>query len=116
MLWKERFTRMSGGLKWLGSRPVALFFIVLLGCYLFDVARPALGDVITGKWHDSYFNQVNTGLRFASRVLAVLAVLPISAAAASSITSEREQDTWISLATSLLTPAEIIRAKQFGAI
>jgi hypothetical protein len=28
----------------------------------------------------------------------------------------REQDTWISLATTLLTPAEIVRAKQFGCL
>jgi hypothetical protein len=43
-------------------------------------------------------------------------MLPISAAAATSLTSEREQDTWTSLATTLLTPFEVVRAKQFGAI
>src|SRR4029077_10941542 len=48
--------------------------------------------------------------------LAVLAMLGVAAAAAVSLTGEREQDTWTSLATTLLTPAEIVRAKQFGAI
>ena len=48
--------------------------------------------------------------------LRILAMLPITAAAATSLTSEREQDTWTSLATTLLTPGEIVRAKQFGAI
>ncbi len=116
MLWKERFTRMGGGLRWLGSRPVALFFAVLLGCYLLDVLAPAFGELIAGRWHERSWYQINSGLRTAGSVLAFLAILPISAAAASSITSEREQDTWTSLATTLLTPFEIIRGKQFGAI
>jgi ABC-type transport system involved in multi-copper enzyme maturation permease subunit len=116
MLWKERYTRMGGGLKWLGSRPVALFFTVLLGCYLFDVASPVLGDVIRFRWHDRDWYLMNGTLRTSSFALAILAMLPISAAAATSLTSEREQDTWTSLATTLLTPFEIVRAKQFGAI
>jgi hypothetical protein len=49
-------------------------------------------------------------------VLAVLGILGVAAAAAVSITSEREQDTWTSLMPTLLTPAEIVRAKQFGAV
>jgi hypothetical protein len=32
------------------------------------------------------------------------------------LTSEREGDTWVSLATTLLTPAEIVGSKQFGAL
>jgi hypothetical protein len=48
--------------------------------------------------------------------LAVLGMLGIAASAAVSLTGEHEQDTWTSLATTLLTPAEIIRAKQFGAL
>jgi ABC-type transport system involved in multi-copper enzyme maturation permease subunit len=116
MLWKERYTRMAGGLKWLGSRPVALFFTVLLGCYLFDVASPVLGDVVRLTWRDRDWYAMNGALRTSSFALAILAMLPLSAAAATSLTSEREQDTWTSLATTLLTPLEVVRAKQFGAI
>ncbi len=116
MLWKERYTRMGGGLKWMGSRPVALFFAVLLACYLLDVAAPLVGDLIHGKSYARTLTQINAALRATSVALAVLAILPISAAAASSLTSEREQDTWTSLATTLLTPIEVVRAKQFGAI
>jgi len=32
------------------------------------------------------------------------------------VTGEREQDTWVSLATTLLTPREVVRAKQLGAV
>ncbi len=116
MLWKERFTRLGGGLKWMSSRPVALFFIVLLGCCLFEISIPVFGDLIDGSIRERTFSQINSAVRTMTAVLAVLAILPISAAAASSITSEREQDTWTSLATTLLTPLEIIRGKQFGAI
>jgi ABC-type transport system involved in multi-copper enzyme maturation permease subunit len=116
MLWKERYTRIGGGLKWLGSRPVALFFIVLLGCFLFDVASPVVADVVRFTWRDKDWHVMNGALRTASFALAIVAMLPISAAAATSLTSEREQDTWTSLATTLLTPFEVIRAKQFGAI
>jgi ABC-type transport system involved in multi-copper enzyme maturation permease subunit len=119
MLWKERFTRMGGGLKWLGSRPVALFFIVFLCCYLFDVAVPAVGGFTHSLWQArswSTWLEMNAALRTSSAILAALVMLPISAAAAASVTSEREQDTWTSLATTLLTPVEVIRGKQFGSI
>ena len=116
MLWKERFTRMGGGLKWLGSRPVALFFIVLLCCYLADMSASVVVDLFSGTRRTRVWEEINLGLRTSTAVLAVLAILPIGAAAASSITSEREGDTWISLATTLLTPREVIRGKQFGAV
>ena len=116
MLWKERFTRMGGGLKWLGSRPVALFFIVLLCCYLADMSVSVVVDLFSGTRRTRIWDEINLGLRTSTAALAVLAILPIGAAAASSITSEREGDTWISLATTLLTPREVIRAKQFGAV
>ena len=114
MLWKERYTTMGGGLRWLGSRYVVLFFGVLLGCYLLDVDRrhsrrwPGAGLESRGGDHRRVAQ--------ASAVLAVLGMLTVAAASAVSLTGEREQDTWISLATTLLTPGEVVRAKQFGAV
>jgi len=116
MLWKERYSRMGGGLRWLGSRPVALFFSVLLGCYLFDVAYPVVGSLLRLTWHERDWYVMSSAVRTSSSALAVLAMLPIMAAAATSLTSEREQDTWTSLATTLLTPREVVRAKEMGAI
>jgi ABC-type transport system involved in multi-copper enzyme maturation permease subunit len=116
MLWKERFTRMGGGLRWLGSRPVALFFLVLLACFLVELSVPVFGDLIRGTRHIQVWDEVNSLFRISCAALAAFAILPIGAAAASSITSERESDTWTSLATTLLTPVEVIRGKQFGAI
>ncbi len=118
MLWKERHASLSmgGGLRWLGSRPMVLFFGVLVGCYVADVAYPVIASVFTGKvrgWADT---EISAWLRSASVALAVLGMLGVAASAAVSMTGVREQDTWISLATTLLTPAEVIRAKQFGAV
>ncbi len=107
---------MGGALKWLGSRPVALFFIVFLGCYLFDVAAPAFAGFSGGWWQGQTWFEINSALRNSSAILAAIVMLPISAAGAASITSEREQDTWTSLATTLLTPVEVIRGKLLGSI
>jgi ABC-type transport system involved in multi-copper enzyme maturation permease subunit len=116
MLWKERHTSIGGGLRWLGSRPVVLFFSVLLGCFLLDVAAPVIVDTWSAGQRGNFRSDVSDALRGTSMVLAVLGMLGVAASAAVSLTGEREQDTWISLATTLLTPAEVIRAKQFGAV
>jgi ABC-type transport system involved in multi-copper enzyme maturation permease subunit len=116
MLWKERHTTMGGGLRWLGSRPVVLFFSVLLGCYLYDVAGPVLAEMVRGIRSDRSRVVMNAALRESSTALTVLGMLAVAAAAAVSLTGEREQDTWVSLATTDLTPGEIVRAKQFGAV
>ena len=116
MIWKERHTSIGGGLRWLGSRPVVLFFSVLIGCYLLDVASPLVVNVFGGVGRAESRMVVCDALRGASMALAVLGMLGIAASAAVSLTGEREQDTWISLATTLLTPSEVIRAKQFGAV
>ena len=42
MIWKEWYAAPRGGLAWLVSQPVVLFLGTLLGCYLFDVARPGV--------------------------------------------------------------------------
>jgi ABC-type transport system involved in multi-copper enzyme maturation permease subunit len=116
MLWKERRAAFVGGLSWLASRPMVLFFSVLLGCYLGDVAYPLVIDAFRGRQYPLSQIVVSDALRSSSMILAVLGMLGVAASAAVSMTGEREQDTWISLATTLLTPAEIVRAKQLGAV
>jgi hypothetical protein len=116
MVWKERHAALGGGLKWLGGRPIVLFFSVLLGCYLFDAAYPAVADMVRGHRGDGHWAELNGALRAATAAMATLGLLAVAASSAVAITGEREQDTWISLATTLLTPGEVIRAKQFGAL
>jgi ABC-type transport system involved in multi-copper enzyme maturation permease subunit len=116
MMWKERYAALGGGLKRLGGRPVVLVFSVLLGCYLFDVAYDELAMMVRGRRIDGAWLELNGALRSATAALGALGLLTIAASSAVAITGEREQDTWISLATTLLTPDEVIRAKQFGAL
>ena len=78
MLWKERFTRMGGGLKWLGSRPVALFFIGLLCCYLGDIVGPVTVDLLSRNAAYARLGGDQSRLCGPRRaVLAVLAILPV---------------------------------------
>jgi ABC-type transport system involved in multi-copper enzyme maturation permease subunit len=116
MLWKELHTTLGGGLSWLGSRPVALVFGVLVGCYLLDVSYPVMAGVVGGISSGRSLSEMNGAVRFASVALAISAMFPAGAAAATSLTGEREADTWVSLSTTLLTPGEIIRAKELGAL
>lgn len=118
MLWKEQFA-VGGGLTWLRSRPVMLFLGVLLGCYLYDTALPAFGELFGWRFGRGGLDArlvLNGALRESSTFLFVLLILSVASAAAVSMTSEREQDTWISLTGTLLTDREIVRAKIRGAL
>jgi ABC-type transport system involved in multi-copper enzyme maturation permease subunit len=119
MLWKERFAT-GGGFTWLRSRPVVLFLGVLLGCYLYDTALPAFGALLDQRWGTGGWTNprlvLNGALRESSTFLFVLVLLSVASAAAVSMTSEREQDTWTSLSATLLSGREIVLAKIQGAI
>jgi ABC-type transport system involved in multi-copper enzyme maturation permease subunit len=118
MLWKERYSSLGGSLRWLGSRPVAIFFAVLLGCYLMDVVRPLLSESLLHGSHSSARTRaaLNHELQAVCTLLTFVGMLIIAATAAVSISGEREQDTWVSLKGTLLAPREVVYAKQFGAV
>jgi ABC-type transport system involved in multi-copper enzyme maturation permease subunit len=116
MLWKERYATSGAGLRWFSSPLVLLFFGVALGCYLLDVAQPLFSRIVTGSDNSGPRIAMNGAVRESSVVMGILAMLAVAAAAAVSVTSEREQNTWVSVATTLVTPAELIASKQFGAM
>jgi hypothetical protein len=105
---------------WLGSRPVVLVLGTLLGCYLFDAAWPAFGELIgaaVGRPRGDHARlALNGELRMAAAWLSALWGLAVASAAAVSITSEREANTWESLAATLLTGPEVVRGKILGAL
>ncbi len=115
MIWKERHAGRGGGLAWLTSLPVVLVLGTLLGCYLFDAAWPAFGELISMRQSDAARVALNAELRLAGALLFSLWLVAVSSAAAVGVTSEREEDTWTSLTATLLTGPEIVRAKMFGA-
>jgi len=116
MLWKERYTTASGGLRWLSSPLMLIFCSVALGCYLLDVTQPVVAEIVRGSSTHRERTELNAAVCQSSVALGILAMLTVAASASVSLTSEREGDTWISLATTLLTPGEIIGGKQFGAL
>jgi len=116
MLWKERYTTTSGGLRWLSSGLFLIVCGVALGCYLLDVTQPVVAEIVQGSSTHRERTELNAAVRQSSVVLGILAMLSVAASASVSLTSEREGDTWVSLATTLLTPGEIIGGKQLGAL
>ena len=118
MMWKEWHATSRGGLAWLVSGPAALVLGVLLGCYLFEIARPAFLE--TWNFQQSGFpngrTELNSAVRYSSMWLLSVWLLAVASAAAVGITSEREDDTWTSLTATLVSGPEVVRAKIWGAL
>ncbi len=119
MWWKERYASARGGLAWTVSLPFVLFLGTLLGCYLFDVAWPSLLRVASLGYYDLRPFEEDTlhqATRQTGSILFVFWLLAVASAGAVAIISEREDDTWTSLTTTLVTGPEVIRAKVLGAL
>jgi hypothetical protein len=120
MLWKEcHFARTDVFTK----------LVVLPATILLSVALLLTSGVDEGIWgslkelvHEGYWghfgarNALNTSLRYISPVYIGLWLLAVAGASASSLTVEREEDTWISLTSTPLTGWEILRGKMIGAV
>jgi ABC-type transport system involved in multi-copper enzyme maturation permease subunit len=118
LLWKEKLAGATGGMGWLSSFPVFAAVAIVLGAYLFESAVPAFRELIgqqvgNDDWNRNGFNATARGLTF---VLEILVLVATACAAAVSVTSEREQDTWVSLTSSMLSGHEIVLGKIGGAI
>ena len=119
MIWKELRPRSS-----VFSRPSLVAVVLILGGLLVGVttalATPAFGELLREGYgiapagsarvtFHSYLRIIGTGI-------ALVYLLGVASDAAASLTSERENETWISLITTPLSGTEIIRAKLLGAI
>ncbi len=118
MFWKEVHVNGigNGRLVLLG-----LLAITVVGLTLYATSDSVLG-AIDEALHDGYWNfgqhqrEVNSLLRGANAVAMVVLLFGLAAVSASSVTSEREGDTWINLTSSPLTGVEILRGKILGAL
>jgi hypothetical protein len=120
MIWKELVVPRVPAFY----RPVALLTGLALGGmllastlgYAFAAFREtlALGYGVSGP--GSARANFLLYLRIVATGVASVYLLGVASDAAASLTSEREKDTWISLVTTPLTGAEIVRAKLLGAI
>jgi ABC-type transport system involved in multi-copper enzyme maturation permease subunit len=120
MLWKERYFTRSGKLvRWV-VRILSLCGGVIMAYWILYFAGPAIQELwqYGYGWAGRYTGreELNYCLRTCGTILYVLWMLGVGAAAASGITSEKEEDTWISLTTTTLTGTEILNAKMLGAV
>jgi hypothetical protein len=127
MLWKELHTGRTRGF----TRFVALLLTLIGGGFLayYSVWFAAmaftemLDDRFAAPAHLGWLDYGTRGSRMAFQVylhfvvpvLYLLGILAIAGAAAAAITSEHEEDTWVSLTTTDLTGREIIFGKLLGA-
>ena len=123
MLWKELYTDRPRGL----AQFVGLLLTVTAGGFLayytYWLAEPAIREV----WESGNAPR-NNYMAWANRnafmwfllgvvpLIYVIGILGVAGAAAASITSEHEEDTWVSLTATDLTGREIIFAKMFGSM
>ena len=123
MVWKELFTGRPGGL----AKFVGFLLTVIAGGFLayytYSLASEAIAEVWASgsaprtdysAWvHRTAFMWFLSGV---VPLVYLVGILGVAGAAAASITSEYEEDTWVSLTATDLTGREIILAKIFGAL
>ncbi|WP_406701002.1 ABC transporter permease subunit [Singulisphaera sp. Ch08] len=120
MMWKERYVSRTSLVTKIAV--IAIVFAVLcgLGYLTYDFGKPAFIEVIANGYGafggESARNEFNTYLRFMCTLMYVVLALAVASSASSGLTSEREEDTWMSLVATPLDGVEILRAKMVGAL
>lgn len=120
MLWKERYFTRTDIFTKLVVLPATIIVTVVavLGSGLDESFLYAVRNWFMGGgtgWGYST-EQFNEQLRQLTPFYLTLWFLSVAGASASSITVERERDTWISLISTPLTGGEILRGKMLGAV
>ena len=124
MLWKELHTGGPRGFARLIGTLLALIFGGYLAYYTVWYAMMAFADMwehgySQGKFnyawnmHGIYFYWL---LHYTIPLIYLVGVTLVAGSAAAAITSEHEEDTWVSLTSTDLTGPEIIFAKLWGAL
>jgi ABC-type transport system involved in multi-copper enzyme maturation permease subunit len=121
MVWKELCTGRARGL----ARFVAFMLTLIGGGFLAYWAVWYAVSAIQEMWERGYSSQFGFPsardefywfLVFVVPLIYVVGILSVASAAASTVTTEHEEDTWISLTATDLTGREIVLAKQLGAL
>jgi ABC-type transport system involved in multi-copper enzyme maturation permease subunit len=118
MRWKERCT------AWHPQSRIARLLAILLGALVLVPLIGPTSSALHEQWESLHGDgsriwarwSLNESLRNISAGLYILGLAAIAARAATSVTEERERGTWTSLATTMVTGREIVRAKIAGAV
>jgi ABC-type transport system involved in multi-copper enzyme maturation permease subunit len=121
VFWKEAYFAPAAGGPVSRLARAGMFTLLALGV---AGVLAASGDAFRelrahgyGYGGDSQYQQrlmLNMGLRYGSALVILLWLLLLAGTTAAGITSEREQDTWTSLAATPLEGREILRGKVLG--
>ena len=118
MLWKEMYVARTGGLTKAALAILGVAMVGIIGYSAYGFIDEAINEI----YRDGYFGygsargDFNVFLRGVSTAVYVLWMLGIASSAASGLSSEREEDQWISLISTPLTGREILRAKMIGPV
>ena len=120
MLWKERYFSQTRRAAKIVAGLIVAVVMVMLGYATWEAAKPAFIDLLVNGYDSTWSTPNRESLSdFVKGVTVgayVLLTLAVGVAAASSLTSERERDTWISLIATPLEGWEIVRGKMVGAV
>ena len=118
MLWKEMHVSRTGGLTKMALVVLAVALVGVIGYSAFGYLVPA-ADEMTREGYFTFGSarrEFNYYLRSVSAAIYVLWLLGVASSAATGLTSEREEDQWLSLTSTPLSGEEILRAKMIGPI
>ncbi len=118
MLWKERHVARSTGLTRVATNVLALVVLGFVGYWTYWYFVGAAGEAMRSGFSGGGPDRVgfNSYLRVVSVILYVLWFFGVASTSAGVITSEREDDTWLSLTATTLEADEILRAKMLGPV
>jgi ABC-type transport system involved in multi-copper enzyme maturation permease subunit len=118
LLWKERYVSRTSPLTKIASAFVFVAVVGLLSYVTYQFARPAFDDLMVRGYSESVYgsalNELNMYLRFVVTLTFGCWFLGTASLASGALTCEHEEDTWVSLIATPLSPSEIIRAKMVG--
>lgn len=120
MLWKEMYVSKTTARSKIVGIIMSLVVAGFLGYYTYDFGKAALSEVLSSGYGSgaasSGRREFNAYLRVVETMAVIFWVLGVAMTAASSLSGEREADTWVSLVTTPLTPEEIVRGKMVGSL
>jgi ABC-type transport system involved in multi-copper enzyme maturation permease subunit len=120
LIWKELYVSRTTPAAKLVATLCGLGVVALLAYWAWDFIRPVLGEIRGGGYWATVGGTAHRDftmfVRFVATALLVCGQLGAAALAAGALSSEREEDTWVSLIATPLSPFQIVRAKLLGAL
>jgi len=120
ILWKELFVAKRGWLAKAFTLVLAVGLTAVIGYWTIDFAVAALDEILRDGYLASVGGPAHQNLNFfvrsVSTFLLICWEIGVAALAAGALSVEREEDTWVSLIATPLTPFQIVRAKFLGTL